>query len=415
MALTPLLIPSASPSAVSDYEKQNILISNAILNIDKQFPIDFVNDEIPIGTIVNLDGTILKAISAEPITGTKSRYVKIDHSAYTASYVTNLSGVTYDEATRGYYDGSGDLYLFDEIQAYCDNFIQNVYMQSSRDALRAMVDIYNVGFARIQNITYPTTPTRIGNICFMDDDRIAVHDDSGNNLYAYDWDGENWVQVGNAFSISIGAYNTIDMQMFGTNQIVICDVTTDDLNVYDFDGTDFSLVGGYNRALGMSNPYIAVMSATEVALTIGSSVQLYTWNGTTFSPTGSSYGLAPYTNPKICKVDTDTVIAIDTSGTSKFVELLYSGGSWSQVGSEVTLGFDGDFVRTLGTDKFLVGYANGGCIVVEKKSGVWSTNKGYGVINSYSAFDTYPDNGTVISNELLAGIKYFKRLLYADS
>lgn len=133
MALTVITDPLSLPITTADYQAQNNRTSGLLLDPDKIFPIDFDNNEIPQGAIVNLGGTMLKAVAAESISGTPSKYVKVDVSAYTAAYVVDLTGVTWDSAYNGYYDVTGNVYLFDEATAYFDGEISETHTSQGQE------------------------------------------------------------------------------------------------------------------------------------------------------------------------------------------------------------------------------------------------------------------------------------------
>ena len=71
------------------------------------------------GSFFAIGGSIYVADSDTAITGTSSAYVKLTPSGTTASpsYVASLTGVTWSDTYNGYYDGSGNLYIFDEVVA----------------------------------------------------------------------------------------------------------------------------------------------------------------------------------------------------------------------------------------------------------------------------------------------------------
>jgi len=112
MAINRINNPSSIPTAVSDYQAQNTLTSAGF----KDGANPWLGTAMQIGYIFQLGGTIYSVDTATAITGTASPYVKItpSGSTATASFVANLSGVAWNTLYNGYYDGSGNLYLFDE-------------------------------------------------------------------------------------------------------------------------------------------------------------------------------------------------------------------------------------------------------------------------------------------------------------
>ncbi len=83
-------------------------------------PQKFSSDIVPQGAMIQIGGVIYKGTSDTAITGSASSYVKITPSGATASasYVSSLSGVTWNPSYNGYYDGSGNLYISPELMPY---------------------------------------------------------------------------------------------------------------------------------------------------------------------------------------------------------------------------------------------------------------------------------------------------------
>ncbi len=116
-------VPAAAtlPAAVGDYQAQNNLLFALGLWGMGAYPLDLANNFVLKGAIFNVGGVLYKASANEGITGTSSNYVKITPisagAQCSASYVANLSGVSWSDTYDGYVDGSGNLYLFDELLA----------------------------------------------------------------------------------------------------------------------------------------------------------------------------------------------------------------------------------------------------------------------------------------------------------
>ncbi len=125
-------IPAAAtlPAAVGDYQAQNDLIYAHGLAIMGAYPLDLTNNKVVKGAIFNVGGVLYKASADETITGTPSNYVKLTPisagAQCSATYVANLSGVSWSNTYNGYVDGSGNLYLFDEIVAFLGGAISDV-------------------------------------------------------------------------------------------------------------------------------------------------------------------------------------------------------------------------------------------------------------------------------------------------
>jgi hypothetical protein len=113
MAIVRIDGPSSTPTAVSDYEAQNDLLA-AGFKVDDA--VQWSGTNMTDGVIFRVGGTLYRVDGATAITGTTSPYVKITPAGATASasFVANLTGVSWNSIEGGYYDGSGNRYLFDE-------------------------------------------------------------------------------------------------------------------------------------------------------------------------------------------------------------------------------------------------------------------------------------------------------------
>lgn len=99
----------------ADFSAHGELIETRFL--DQSYAPQFVvAGEIPQGVVLQIGGVVYRADSDTAITGAASDYVRIvpDGATATAEYVANLSGVTWNTQYNGYYDTSGNLYVFDE-------------------------------------------------------------------------------------------------------------------------------------------------------------------------------------------------------------------------------------------------------------------------------------------------------------
>ncbi len=117
MGIVRVPYPNALPTVVGDYQAQNNLLYAAFLYA--QHPVPVVAGNIVKGAVFNVGGTVYQATADTAIGGGASAYVKITPAgaAATADYVANLAGVAWNDTYAGYYDGAGNLYLFDEAVA----------------------------------------------------------------------------------------------------------------------------------------------------------------------------------------------------------------------------------------------------------------------------------------------------------
>lgn len=120
MSLDRLTAPTpTAPADITDYQHTNDLLYAFGLWGMGASPIDLTNNKVVKGALFNVGGVVYFGTSDTTITGTPSSYVKITPSGATASasYVANLTGVSWSDTYNGYVDGSGNLYIFDEAKA----------------------------------------------------------------------------------------------------------------------------------------------------------------------------------------------------------------------------------------------------------------------------------------------------------
>lgn len=128
MALNLITAPTPSaPSGLADYVAQNNLLEAGFLNINS--PLQVISGNIPESAVFQIGGAIYRADSDTAISGVASDYVKITPSGATASaaYVANLTGVSWNSDYNGYYDVSGNLYIFHEGLALVAGEISTVF------------------------------------------------------------------------------------------------------------------------------------------------------------------------------------------------------------------------------------------------------------------------------------------------
>jgi hypothetical protein len=124
MSLDRIAIPTpTAPGSLADYQA---ILAQALAQTQAFTGREIVDGStIRAGTSMLIGGVLYQATSDTAITGSASNYVKITPSGATASaaFVANLTGVTFNEAYGAYYDGSGNLHVFDEGRAVATGVI----------------------------------------------------------------------------------------------------------------------------------------------------------------------------------------------------------------------------------------------------------------------------------------------------
>jgi hypothetical protein len=146
MAIEKLSSPSNPPSSNLDWGYAVTLIEKAFLNEENGIRIDYDNDLVLKGSVFQVGGSVYITTGDTSITGSSSDYVKltVSGSSLVPSYVANLSGVTWNSTYRGYYDGSGNLYVFDEMHAYFIEEISDVNKITGNNAKRIIDDLNKI-------------------------------------------------------------------------------------------------------------------------------------------------------------------------------------------------------------------------------------------------------------------------------
>ncbi len=120
--------PTALPTIQNDYVRQNNLIAIGFLQVNKPIWEDAANNIVQ-GAVFQVGGTVYHCTAATAIGGGASNYIKLtpsgDGSTLAPTYVADLTGVTWNSAYNGYYDVSGNAYIFDELTAYRDGEISS--------------------------------------------------------------------------------------------------------------------------------------------------------------------------------------------------------------------------------------------------------------------------------------------------
>ena len=118
----------ANLTTQADFSQHSELIETRFLD-QVTPPLQVVAGVIPQGVVLQIGGAVYRSDSDTTITGTPSDYVRVtpDGATATAAYVSTLAGVSWAKQYAGYYDGSDNLYLFDEGKALAAGDIASVF------------------------------------------------------------------------------------------------------------------------------------------------------------------------------------------------------------------------------------------------------------------------------------------------
>jgi hypothetical protein len=348
MPIVRIAYPNPLPTEQADYVKQNALLEAGFLK-ENGAPFPVSGSNIVQGAVFQIGGTIYQADADTAITGVASDYVKLtpslDGSTCAASFVADLTGVTWSKVYNGYYDVNGNLYVYNQFkfnlsgvladtntkdEKIADDInilIGNIYKYSSlakglvfggasattpviaaltatrfvhsaAGAVSGTIQAYDFLNNKIQAIGSSFALSNLHAVCALSSTRIVTeHYVSGSGLSylrTYDFNGSNWSQVGNSLAITPSDVVCRMIAMTGST-IAYYDSYNKTLRYYSFDGTNWSLIGSaYSISMGTNvNISMVAMSANSIAFIDQTNKELrtYTFNGSTWSLTGSGYSI----------------------------------------------------------------------------------------------------------------------------
>jgi len=361
--------PVDPPLANDDWTRTQDLIT--MLFLGNNGPIlRVVGGNIVKGSVFQIGGAIYYADSDTAITGSASDYVKITPAGATASasYVADLSGVSWSDEYNGYVDVSGNLYIFDEGLALSageisechkrylhinENGVVNIAEANITEAniteaniTEANITEANITEANIDNTYIYGFGVDIGNIdisgmgapavAMINSTTIAFIDSDLEQLRTYTWSGSAWSLSGSGLSIpGVGAPSICALS---TTDIAMIDLTTRTLTKYHWDGSSWAQVGNGLTLIALGNSAIASLDSDDVAV-YGSTIQVlrtYHFDGTDWALSGSELSLTGAGAGALAPMDSTHVVFLD-SANEELRTYTWSGSAWSLSGDVLSL------------------------------------------------------------------------------
>ncbi|MFV8784431.1 LamG domain-containing protein, partial [Microbulbifer sp. SA54] len=134
----------------------------------------------------------------------------------------------------------------------------------------------------------------------IDTNRIAFREGS---LFAYEWDGTNWTKLGGALP---GASTSAKIASIATNTIAYADSASDELRTYLFDGVDWIQIGNALSVSPAGGVFVTSIGGGRVAFIDSSNDELraYSWDGVDWALdsaglpiSGTSFAMSSYDTP----------------------------------------------------------------------------------------------------------------------
>lgn len=130
MSINRIDFPTTPNPIAGDWSKLIALLEKAFRNLSN--PVQVVGSNVPEGATFQIGGVIYYTDADTAISGTASDYVKLtpnvgdSGATVDASFVSSLTGVTWNKLYNGYYDVDGNMYLFNELKALVDGEIASI-------------------------------------------------------------------------------------------------------------------------------------------------------------------------------------------------------------------------------------------------------------------------------------------------
>jgi len=167
-----------------------------------------------------------------------------------------------------------------------------------------------------------------------------------------------------------------DMQISGltTNAIAFWEGSSDQLRVYTWNGSSWSLTGTPKSITG-GNDDLDYMSDGIVAMTNDTvdTLATYVWGGSTWTQAGASTTIRGTSDAGVACITASTCIIATASTTDEYQTYTWSGSSWSTTGSPLTISLDVSRLAKYDSTHF-VGYLTGGAGGSSKRLGMYNWN-----------------------------------------
>lgn len=143
-----------------------------------------------------------------------------------------------------------------------------------------------------------------------------------------------WNTSGSQFDTGDGATNPI-LAVLSSSLVAYYEGASQRLSTLSWNGSNFSLTGNRLGSLAAGTSMVA-LSATRVAIALGSTLAAYDWSGTDWTLTGSAFTITSASGAKIAFMDSTNVAYIDAVNR-ELRTYTFNGSTWSLVGSGLAI------------------------------------------------------------------------------
>jgi hypothetical protein len=178
----------------------------------------------------------------------------------------------------------------------------------------------------------------------MDSTHVAFIDNYGDQLRMYVWNGSTWSLEG--VGLDIPGIGIPTLAAMDSTHVAFIDDRNDQLRMYVWNGAAWSLEGAGLSISITGQCVLAAMDSTHVAFADNSIDQLrmYVWNGSTWASEGTSLDIPSITYPALAAMDSTHVAFIDNYD-DQLRMYVWNGSAWALEG--VGLDIPGIGIHTL--------------------------------------------------------------------
>lgn len=205
------------------------------------------------------------------------------------------------------------------------------------------------------NQVWPTNPTgvsQVGNglvlgysptaLITLNSTQVAVVETTGTDeVHVFEFDGSDWSEIGTPF-VLIGSPAPRAARLNADNTMAVFAAAGTFTNKLTWDGATFSLVGTQPAGVQIQTgfPPIVGLTTTTIAgirvLAAQAQIDLFTHNGTSWSNTGTPF-IVGSSGTYSCGRLSDTTVAVFDNVSKNLRTYSHSAGVWSAVGSAVNI------------------------------------------------------------------------------
>ena len=201
-----------------------------------------------------------------------------------------------------------------------------------------------------QQINDGTNTDKSGSYCALNATDLLIYKKDLEKICIYRWNGSKWFLIKE--SSEFVSNNTIwsACSRLSNNSIALIrdyNVTTNYLETYTFDGSDWSKTGNsFNFGSPASFSDISRLSDTDVVIWDAGDICTYTWDGTDWSLVNNKLSISDASFSKLCSLDSSTCAFLNintTAGTEKLETYSWDGTDWSKVGNSLSLSYNATY------------------------------------------------------------------------